>query len=1115
MKGFAVDGTVLFSFYDCVDVQVGWITSDLRYAQIESKMKRISSATTMCAVSCLLAQLMLLTSTASAQTSSALKLGFTAGTDFLDFMLPICQLAVDDVRQTAGINKNVPINVIVEDACRPAGDPYHLGVTNTAEMYYSKHIDALIGPPCSPEFLDSARMCAQWQIPVISWWATDPSLGDKNIYSSTVQLSARNQNGFAVAIYTIITRKYSWRNVAFVGSSTLNSPGPNQLLGIKALFDQKNDIKTVGYIEYPGLPSADDIISSPNFAKIKTSARIYIASFGTDLEANTNFVLAVHRANLTEDGFVFIIPWIMRRHNDLPWVINGTTDTEILTAFSKVLIVEPAGNNKQQLYAFSESTMQRAQWSENAYTAVNSSLYALILLAAAYDGCYTYAFGLSRTLDGSSTIVRNSSFSQALIDNLRSTQFEGALGTVYLDKRAERLPSFILRSLSESPGGNPVLVLQANESSCSTDGMICFTMTFQETSFNFFPNGVPLDVPTCGFDGSMCTNYWLVITMVVAAGVVVGLIVIAIFTWKRYKQLEVYKLHWKVTKESMKIIEQNPLMDSLRSLKEASADGVKLKKRFLPVYAIVGTIKAELLDFKQNQHINFTKEDLQYLFGLKQLSHENLTSFMGICYNDGEKFYVLYILVERGTLEDFIYDEDFNFDSTFKSAFVRDIVKGLEYLHKSSAGYHGSFSPKTCLIDGNWVLKLTGFGMTNMLSDLFTKRLISFPEGYYVQLSTLLHMAPEQVRVSSLGKAFPGGSAASDIYSFGMTLFQIMYRTAPFDESSMSTEDILKAITTPGPTPLRPAIPKEIRQNEDLINLLLSCWSEQPSERPPIRRVHQVTSAAFGYLKGNLVDQMISMTEKYAQNLERLVADRTQMLVEAQTQTDRLLYEMLPPSIARQLKAGNTVEPRSFATATVLFCQLAEFSALCSQSSPDQIVKFLNDIFTRFDEVVARFDAYKVETSGETYMVVSGLPQENEGRHVYEIAEVSLQLRTAAVTFVVDHYEGFAVAVRIGFHRGPIAAGVIGMGWPRYCLFGDTVNFASRMQSTSEPNHIQIAQSTATFLLGNEKYLVTERGYVNIKGKGEINTFWLDRRRSNSSTADPSPSSSLQLEGEA
>ncbi|GFY48133.1 soluble guanylate cyclase 88E [Trichonephila inaurata madagascariensis] len=204
---------------------------------------------------------------------------------------------------------------------------------------------------------------------------------------------------------------------------------------------------------------------------------------------------------------------------------------------------------------------------------------------------------------------------------------------------------------------------------------------------------------------------------------------------------------------------------------------------------------------------------------------------------------------------------------------------------------------------------------------------------------------------------------------------------------------------------------------------------------------------------------------------------------------DDLLYSMIPKAVALRLRNGeDAIETcESFDDVTVLFGEIVEFSELCARLTAMEAVTCINDVFSLFDKVTDSYNVFKVETVGQVYMLVSGAP-ERRPDHAQNVARAALDM--CAQVSKMTTSDGEKVLVRIGMHSGPVAAGVVGLKMPRYCLFGDTVNTAARMQSHGEPGKIHISESSQKHLLKDD-FISEPRGSMKIKGKGQMNTYWL------------------------
>nr|KAJ3418769.1 Receptor-type guanylate cyclase gcy-13 [Polyrhizophydium stewartii] len=231
--------------------------------------------------------------------------------------------------------------------------------------------------------------------------------------------------------------------------------------------------------------------------------------------------------------------------------------------------------------------------------------------------------------------------------------------------------------------------------------------------------------------------------------------------------------------------------------------------------------------------------------------------------------------------------------------------------------------------------------------------------------------------------------------------------------------------------------------------------------------------------------------------LEQLVSE----LELSRAETEELLCEEFPRGVAKQLMDGKQVTPQSFECATVLYLGVVDFSDMCETMDPSDIVSLLDEIYSTLDDVIQKYDACRLKAAGDSYLIVSGIPTPNGDRHASEIATLALEIMSKVHLFQFERNPSLKLRVRIGLNTGPDVAGVVGTKMPRYCLFGDTVNTGSRMESTSQPMRIQISESTYAMLKAAGGFQIVERGEIDVKascvlravlGKGKMRTYFLN-----------------------
>ncbi|XP_050084377.1 guanylate cyclase 32E [Anopheles aquasalis] len=601
----------------------------------------------------------------------------------------------------------------------------------------------------------------------------------------------------------------------------------------------------------------------------------------------------------------------------------------------------------------------------------------------------------------------------------------------------------------------------------------------------------PVAEPVCGFYNEKCrpkAKDWRYISGAFIVVLFMAISSVILFKHYRYEQTLACLL-WKVDMKDVILITSpdalynNELRKNLFQVCQQSimvntpADSNKR------AYTTIGLFRGNIAAIKylHKRSVDITRNIRKELKQMREIRHENLTTFIGASVDHGTVA-ILTSYCARGSLVDVLSNEDLKLDHMFVSSLVSDIVKGLIYLHDSDVGSHGNLRSSKVLIDSRWVAQIADFGLHEFKSGQ------EEPNKFEKELRRSLWKAPEILRDPN---SAPRGTQKADVYSFGIILYEIVGRKGPWGDISLSWQDIVARVMAPEEYGVfRPSL-RGIDAPECVMQLLQACWEEDPEDRPDIRLVRVKLKPMQAGLKPNIFDNMLAIMEKYAYNLEGIVQERTNQLSEEKKKTESLLLRMLPKSVAESLKRGERVEAECFDCVTIFFSDLVGFTELCAQSTPFEVVEMLNDLYTCCDFIISSYDVYKVETIGDAYMVVSGLPLRNGDRHAGEIASMALHLLNSISNLEIRHRPGEFIQMRIGIHSGQCVAGVVGLKMPRYCLFGDTVNTASRMESSGEALKIHISSVTYGLLKKLGGYKCEERGLIKVKGKGEMRTYWL------------------------
>uniref|UniRef100_A0A673HUI5 Guanylate cyclase n=1 Tax=Sinocyclocheilus rhinocerous TaxID=307959 RepID=A0A673HUI5_9TELE len=896
------------------------------------------------------------------------------------------------------------------------------------DLKFSYNPWAFIGPGCDYSSSPVARFTTHWEVPMITGGAR--ALGF-NLYSSITNIGPTHKKlgEFVVRMH----RHFGWHKHALLMFS-----------------DNKNDDRPCYFaVEGPYTQMREDNITADDMVFNEDDEPVRYEVLLRDISQKARGKCDMRWGEKTMST-LFVLYIIQLK---ICLCVESSQSVKILT------YREPQNPEyKDFVSKLKTDAMDMFNFS------VEDSLMNLIS-GSFHDGVMLYSHALNETLDRSGARPPG----DVINKRMWNRTYHGVTGLVQLDENGDREIDFALWDMTDTDTGVYQIVSVYNGSQkrmIPEPGMKVY----------WLKGSPPPDIPLCGFkndnpaclasDG-ICTQISIVCYGWSSCVIICNRIVKLKLENELTAQL--WRVHWEdIQMSNMEKVLRRACSKLTMSLRGSNYGSLLTMEGNFQIYAKTGYYKGNITAIKyvNKKRIELTRKVLFELKHMRDVQNEHLTRFIGSCI-DPPNICILTEYCPRGNVCNLKWS-------------MR--MSGMAFLHNSVIVSHGNLKSSNCVVDSRFVLKITDYGLESFRKE-------NNLEDVHTLYARKLWTAPELLLADNPPAC---GTQKGDVYSFGIILQELALLKGVFylEGPCLSPKEIIERVAEGRWPYLRPLLCPQSHSDE-LGQLMQRCWSEDVNERPDFNQIKVLLRKNNRGYGSNILDNLLSRMEQYANNLEELVEERTQAYHEEKRKAEALLYQILPHSVAEQLKRGEMVQAEAFDSVTIYFSDIVGFTALSAESTPMQVVTLLNDLYTCFDAIIDNFDVYKVETIGDAYMVVSGLPVRNGKLHAREIARMSLALLEAVHSFRIRHRPDQQLRLRIGIHSGPVCAGVVGLKMPRYCLFGDTVNTASRMESNGEALKIHVSEATRAVLQEFNCFQLELRGDVEMKGKGRMRTYWL------------------------
>ncbi|KAL6739861.1 hypothetical protein Aduo_013263 [Ancylostoma duodenale] len=973
---------------------------------------------------------------------------------FLSVVIPVCvSLRVgflsDDSEDKAVLNdciRNTSIDFVTLLACHN-----YNGLENVARLHYDYQVNVLLGSPCNEESETVSRLAYRWGIPFLS----TSMLSSQDREATTLAMVPDYQLGLARAIVTLLSEIEAKRVTVlhtneFHTAATALSMEMDEHTKLIEFSEERFDLH-------------HDIMGG---------VILFLVSNERREEALKEVIFSFRRVLVNTKFVVYD---------------DGRVDAALFFMDLQVILNELKSEIQKQIILANFVLLQSIHGSE-----INT-------FATMLNSTVTHGLEQSLLLCDAITLLSGVTGDDVNRTTISEKEIYGFTGPILFSKDGARQPYFTGFTW-ENDELLPALSLMPLRSPCNDDeSLSCTYYAMSSDSNSTVLLSLRLVIGDCE-DGECGTRYTLLAALVVFG--VVGVPLVVAFQFQR-REREIHRMPWRIAYESvLRAKKEATPLPGYRKISSTSSSGLSGFAGFNPTYepesspAYLNDQKVFVRTFRQKRAVNFTRAEMKQLNLLRSITNTNLNTFIGMSFNQSNEMMVIWKYCSRKSLDHLIFEKNMRFGRTFQGSFLKHILNGLQYIHSSQIQFHGSLFLTNCVVDAYWVVRLTDFGVQQIIWDKMEHKELEscrsvdierLPAKYY-------QLPPEILRPliqNKQNKMICSGSQKADIYQLGMVIYQILYHTRPFsDKSDMTSRELVTTICHGNKgNPLYPSLPNDNDYTLRLSSIMQQCWSTKLDTRPALYAISDAVAREFEKEgRGNIIDQMLRIIDDYQENLESKICERTKHLEESLEKTENLLFHIMPRKVAEDLRQGIPICSAMHPSVSLMLADVCKFTELCDSCIPVHIIDILQDLYSSFDEIVSRFQAFKVENVGDNYMIVSGLDE--IPYHLAEVCKIAIEILEFVSKYEMKHRKDMKLQVKIGINCGAVASGILGSSAPRFCLFGDTVNMVCRMATLSEPGRIHVR---AANLIRNryQVFTVEERGLVEVKGKGPTCTYWL------------------------